>query len=135
MKTIEAEAVSSAPPSAVWAQLADVSKWTEWGSWSKVEVEGGGEHGPGAIRVLDRWPYHLRERVTDWVPNERMGYELVDGMKLEGYRATITLEPTPDGGTRIHWRSQYDRGGLLSGLAVRMAVPDAAKRVARAASR
>jgi uncharacterized protein YndB with AHSA1/START domain len=133
MKTIEAEATTSAPPAGVWALLADASQWSQWGAWSEVEVEGGGAHVPGAIRRLVKWPYRLRERVTDWEPERRMGYELVEGMNVSSYSSTVTLEP--DGtGTRIRWRSRYEKAGPLTAVVLRLAVRNAAKRLARAAS-
>ena len=134
MGTIEAAASTPASPAGVWALLADASKWSEWGAWSKVEIEGGGEQGPGAVRVLDRAPYHLRERVTTWVPGERMGYELIDGMRVTGYKSEVTLEPSADGGTVVRWRSTYDRAGPVTALLLRLAVRDACKRVAKAAA-
>jgi hypothetical protein len=133
MTTIEAVAASSGQPAAVWALLADASAWSRWGAWSSVWVEGGGEHGPGAVRVLVRAPYRLRERVTEWVPGERMGYELVDGMRVRGYRAVVTLEETADGGTRIRWRSTYEHAGPLAAIVLRLAVRDACRRLAKAA--
>jgi hypothetical protein len=57
VKTIEAVATTSGSPAAVWALLADASKWPRWGSWSKVEVEGGGPQKLGAVRVLVKSPY------------------------------------------------------------------------------
>ena len=134
MKTIEATATTTGSPAAVWALLADPAQWTRWGAWSRVEVEGGGEHGPGAIRVLERKPYVVRERVTDWEPERRMGYELVDGMKVTGYRSAVTLEPTDGGGTRVRWHSTYESAGLFTAFILRMAVRDSAKRVAKAAA-
>jgi hypothetical protein len=119
----------------VWALLADVSAWARWGSWSTVELEGGGEHGPGAVRVLTKTPFRIRERVTDWVPGERMGYEMLDGMRVRGYRSEVTLESAPGGGTVVRWRSTYDRAGPLTTLVLRLAVRDACNRVAKAASR
>jgi hypothetical protein len=133
VKTIDAQATTPAPPSAVWDQLADVSKWTQWGSWSEVEVEGGAEHGPGVIRRLKRWPYTLRERVTDWEPGSKMGYELLDGMAVQGYRATVTLEPTPEGGTTVRWHSTYESARPTTAVILRLAVKDSCKRVAKAA--
>src|SRR4051812_24017944 len=109
MATIDAKATATAPPQAVWALLADVTHWTEWGSWSKVEIEGGGEQVVGAIRVLDKRPYHLRERVTAMEPGRRTSYELLDGMKVSGYRSTVTLEPSGDGDTQITWHSEYEQ--------------------------
>ncbi len=133
MKTIEATATSPGSRDAVWEQLADASKWSQWGSWSHVEIEGGGPQQPGAVRVLVQKPFRVRERVTDWVPGERMGYELIDGMNVQGYRATVTLEGTDSGGTTVRWSSAYERAGLLTGLILRFAVRDACKRVAKAA--
>ena len=134
MRTIEAVATTSGSPAAVWALLADASTWARWGSWSKVEVEGGGQQGSGAVRVLVKAPYRLRERITEWVPGKRMGYELLDGMRVRGYQAAITLEEDAQGGTIVRWRSTYDHAGPLTALVLRVAVRDACRRLARAAS-
>jgi hypothetical protein len=134
MKTIEAVATTSGSPAAVWALLADASTWARWGSWSKVEVEGGGQQGPDAVRVLVKAPFRLRERITGWVPGERMAYELLDGMRVRGYRAEVTLEETVQGGTAVRWHSTYDRAGPLTALVLRVAVRDACRRLAKAAS-
>jgi Polyketide cyclase / dehydrase and lipid transport len=135
MRVIEAGATSDGSPEAVWALLADTSKWSDWGAWSKVEVEGGGEQGPGAVRVLVRAPFRVRERVTDWVPGERMGYELLDGMRVRGYAAQVTLEKTGNGETLVRWRSTYERADPITALILRLAVRDACRRVAKAASK
>jgi polyketide cyclase/dehydrase/lipid transport protein len=134
VRTIEAVATTSGSPGAVWALLADASTWARWGSWSKVEVEGGGQQGPGAVRVLVKAPLRLRERITEWVPGERMAYELLGGMRVRGYRATVTLEETPQGGAVVRWRSTYDHAGPLTALVLRLAVRDACRRLAKAAS-
>ncbi len=134
MRTIEAAATTTAPPATVWALLADASKWQQWGAWSKVEIEGGGEQGPGAVRALVRAPFHLRERVTTWEPGARMGYELLEGMRVRGYKSEVTLEPTAQGGTVVRWRSTYDRAGPLTVLLLRFAIRDACRRVAKAAA-
>jgi Polyketide cyclase / dehydrase and lipid transport len=134
MKAIEAVATTSGSRAAVWDLLADAEKWAQWGSWSKVEVEGGGPQRPGAVRVLVKRPYRLRERVTDWVPGERTGYELLDGMPVRGYRSTVTLEEAPTGGTVVRWRSTYEHAGPLTALVLRLAVRDACRRLARAAA-
>jgi hypothetical protein len=134
MKTIEDAATTSGSPAAVWALLADASTWARWGAWSKVEIEGDGEQAPGAVRVLVRAPYRLRERVTEWVPGERMGYELLDGMRVRDYRALVTLQETPDGGTVVRWHSTYEHAGPFTTLVLRLAVRDACKRVAKAAA-
>ena len=134
MTTIEAAETTSASPTAVWALLADAPAWARWGSWSKVEIEGGGQQGPGSVRVLVRAPFRVRERITEWVPHERMAYELIDGMRVRGYRAAVTLEEAAEGGVVVRWRSTYDRAGPFTALVLRLAVRDACKRLAKAAS-
>jgi uncharacterized protein YndB with AHSA1/START domain len=134
VRTIEAVATTSGSPAAVWALLADASTWARWGSWSKVEVEGGGQQGPGAVRVLVNAPFRVRERIAEWVPGERMAYELLDGMRARGYRAAVTLEEAAEGGAVVRWRSTYDHAGPLTALVLRLAVHDACRRLAKAAS-
>jgi hypothetical protein len=134
MKTIEAVATTTGSPAAVWALLDDASSWERWGTWSKVEVEGGGPQRPDAVRSLVKTPFRLRELITEWVPGERMAYELLDGMRVRGYRATVTLEEAAQGGAVIRWRSTYDRAGPFTALVLRLAVRDACKRLAKAAS-
>ena len=81
MKTIEATEPASATPARVWALLADGEQWPRWGSWSALELEGGGEQREGAVRVLVRRPYRVRERINEMRPPRRFAYELVDGMR------------------------------------------------------
>src|SRR4029453_3993665 len=107
MATIEAAETPPASRDAVWALLADAPAWARWGSWSKVEVEGGGAQGPGQVRVLVRRPYRLRERITEWGPG---------------------------GGTVVRWRSTYEHAGPFTAFLLRSAVRDACKRLAKAAS-
>ena len=134
MTTIEGTARSKGSPDAVWALLADGEAWTRWGSWSENAIEGGGEQGPGKVRVIVRRPYRVRERITEWVPGERLGYELLEGMRVRGYRSAVTLEEAAGGGTRIRWRSTYDEAGPLTALLLRLAVRDSSRRLAKAAS-
>ncbi len=134
MRTITATATSSAPPAAVWALLADGPAWARWGSWSRSEVEGGAPLGPGAVRVLVRRPYEVRERITEWVPGERLGYELVEGMPVRGYRSQVSLEPTASGGTTVRWRSSYEHANPLIALVLRLAIRDSVRKLAKAAA-
>jgi len=134
MPAIEAVETTSAPRDAVWPLLADAAEWARWGSWSSVEVEGGGDEQVGAVRTLVRGPFRTRERITEWVPGERLGYELLSGMRVRGYRGAVTLEDAPGGGTTIRWRSTYDHAGPFTALLLRLAVRDACKRLAKAAA-
>jgi uncharacterized membrane protein len=134
VKTIEAEATTPASRDQVWALLEEASSWAEWGSWSSVEVDGGGPQGVGVERTLVKWPYRVRERITEWEPGRRHSYELLDGMNVRSYRSTVTLEDAPGDGTIIHRHSEYDRAGPLTALVLRAAVRDSCKRLAKAAS-
>jgi uncharacterized protein YndB with AHSA1/START domain len=134
MRTIESVSETSGSPANVWALLSDASTWSRWGAWSSVEVEGGGQQCPDAVRVLVRSPFRVRERITAWVPEQRMAYELVDGMRVRDYRSEVTLEHTATGGTMVRWRSSYRRAGPLTALLLRLAVRDACTRLAKAAS-
>jgi hypothetical protein len=61
-----------------------------------------------------------------------MGYELLDGLRVRGYRSTVVLEPR-DGGAQVRWRSTYEQADPLTALLLRAAVRDACRRLARAA--
>ena len=63
-----------------------------------------------------------------------MGYELLEGMRVRGYKAEVTLEPTAQGGTVVRWRSTYERAGPVTALLLRIAIRDACRRVAKAAA-
>ena len=134
MPSIEATATTSGSRDDVWALLEDASAWSRWGSWSNVEIEGGGEQRVDAVRVLERGRYRVRERISEWVPRERMAYELLEGMNVRGYRATVTLEDAPGGGALIRWRSTYERARPTTAIVLRLAVRDTARRLAKAAS-
>ena len=134
MNVIEGTATTPASREQIWRLLADASTWSRWGTWSNVQVEGGGEHALGAIRVLRQGPYRVRERVTDWQPGQRMAYELLEGMSVRDYRSVVTLEDAPAGGTLVRWRSTYERAGLITKLLLRLAVREAPRRLARAAA-
>jgi Polyketide cyclase / dehydrase and lipid transport len=41
MIEVQHTAHSSAPRSQVWARLADLENWDEWGPWTKTTTEGG----------------------------------------------------------------------------------------------
>ena len=134
MKTIEAVETTSGSRDEVWALLADGPAWAQWGSWSDVEIEGEAAQGLGTVRVLVRRPFRTRERITEWEPGRLLGYAVLGGLSVRGYRARVTLEDAPEGGTTIRWRSTYEHAGPFTTLMLRAAVRDACKRLAKAAS-
>ncbi|HLT69410.1 MAG TPA: SRPBCC family protein [Acidimicrobiales bacterium] len=106
---VEATAWSSAPPAAVYQLLVDGASWPTWSGHDKVEIvergEGDGD-GVGAVRVLHRGRVRSRERIVELVPERRLVYELVGGLPLRDYRATVDLTPER-GGTTIRWSSSF----------------------------
>jgi hypothetical protein len=49
--------------------------------------------------------------------------------------SVVTQEDVPEDGTRVRWRSTYERAGLLTGLLLRLAVRSVCGRLAKAAAR
>jgi len=138
---IEASAHSSASRDAVWALVRDIDTWQDWGSWSSTTIQtaapGDDPQGVGAVRRLRQAPITNLERVTEIVPGERLGYELVSGLPFENYHAAVTLSDAAGGGTDITWRAEFDikaklRGGIWRRLLERF-YPGIVQRLARGA--
>jgi uncharacterized membrane protein len=138
---IEASAHSSASREAVWALLRNIETWQDWGTWSSTTVHqpapGEDPQGVGVVRRLRQAPVTNLERVTELVPNERLSYELVEGLPFENYRATVQLSEAPDGGTDINWRAEFDvtakvRGNVSRKLLERF-YPQIVEKLARGA--
>jgi uncharacterized membrane protein len=138
---IEASAHSSASREAVWALLRNIETWQDWGTWSSTTVHqpapGEDPQGVGVVRRLRQAPVTNLERVTELVPNERLSYELVEGLPFENYRATVQLSEAPGGGTDINWRAEFDvtakvRGNVSRKLLERF-YPQIVEKLARGA--
>jgi hypothetical protein len=140
---VRVTATSPASPSAVFALLADIRTWCEWGAWVSTELEApapDGSGGVGAIRCLTSRAFGRtivsRERVEEVVPDRRLVYSLLSGLPLVGYQGVIELEP--DGaGTKITWSSSFDpeifgTGWLYKAILQRF-ITDTAHAVAKAA--
>jgi hypothetical protein len=141
-QVVDVSARSSASREAVWALVADPRTWSDWGAWSSAEVLREGTPAPGglhAVKRLKAFPTVVTEEVTVFEPPARMGYELRSGLPLRGYRAEITLEDAPGGGTDVRWRARFEpklptTGALYQRVLTRFTA-DAAERLARAAER
>lgn len=126
MTRIAARGTTPAPPSAVWALLADAAGWSTWSSFDEsARLEDGedGGDGVGALRRFRTGRNVSVERVVAFEADRHLAYVLISGLPLRDYRADVTLTPTTTGGTAIEWRSQF-RGkvpgtGWVYGLALR----------------
>jgi polyketide cyclase/dehydrase/lipid transport protein len=49
----------------------------------------------------------MREEIVEVVPDRRIGYALLAGLPLRGYRADFDLTPTTEG-TEVRWHSNFD---------------------------
>lgn len=142
---VHAEALSPAPPAAVFALLADIHTWSRWGAWERTELESPdpeGGQGVGAVRRLTSRAYGQvivsRERVEEVVPDRRLVYSLLSGLPLERYRGVIEVSPDAAGGSRLEWSSTFDPAvwgtGWFYQRVLRRFIADAAAAVARAAA-
>ncbi|HET8536102.1 MAG TPA: SRPBCC family protein [Solirubrobacteraceae bacterium] len=140
---IEASAHSNASREAVWALVRDIETWQDWGTWSSTTVHqpapGDDPQGVGVVRRLRQAPVTNLERVTELVPNERLSYELVEGLPFENYHATVQLADGAAGGTDITWRAEFDvtakvRGNISRKLLERF-YPQIVEKLARGAER
>jgi uncharacterized protein YndB with AHSA1/START domain len=102
---IDVEARSAAPPEAVWALLADVRTWPEWAPFDSAQVESG--QGVGEVRWMRSGRVNSRERVVALEPPHRFVYEFLSGLPIRHYRAEVTLDAAPEGGTTIRWHSTF----------------------------
>jgi hypothetical protein len=140
---IEASAHSNASREAVWALVRDIETWQDWGTWSATSVHqpapGDDPQGVGVVRRLRQAPVTNLERVTELVPNERLSYELVEGLPFENYHASVQLADGAAGGTDITWRAEFDvtakvRGNISRKLLERF-YPQIVEKLARGAER
>lgn len=98
-------AVSSAPPDAVFAVLADHLRWPEWfPSVRKVEVIGPAS-GVGARRRVHIPGAAVEEEFIVWEPGVRWSFTGTGARPgfLRSLVEDCRLEATPDGGTAISY--------------------------------
>ena len=119
----EATTTSTAPVETVWRLLEDADTYARWGAWDESGYDRPGDtspHGVGAIRRFRTGRITSVERVVEVEVGHLLVYDLISGLPLRNYRATVTLaEDTSAGGsgTIIRWGSTFDR--TLGGIALR----------------
>jgi uncharacterized protein YndB with AHSA1/START domain len=85
-----------ANPSTVWTLLTDTTAWPRYSPVRSVEIERPGNtdpNGVGQIRAIETWAGTVREEITEFEPEHRIGYKLLSGAPVSDYRGTIVLEP------------------------------------------
>jgi hypothetical protein len=98
---------STRPRSEVWARLADLDGWDDWGPWTKATTEGDVRKLVSERKRLNGKPYVMTERVTAMEPEQRFEYDLLSGLPIKAYHSVVTLTDAADGGTDIHWASSF----------------------------
>jgi hypothetical protein len=107
MIEIEHTAHSARPRSEVWALIANLEGWHEWGPWKRTTLEGDIRTMVSERRRLNGRLYVMTERVTALVPEERFEYDLLKGLPIKDYHAIVTLSDAASGGTDIRWQSTF----------------------------
>jgi hypothetical protein len=136
---IAATAVAAAPIDVVWARVADITTWSQWGQWDETTRVRDGVTAPDGVGALRRYRrgrrVHTEEVVAFAAPN-LLAYEVRDGLPVRGYHAEVTLVPV-GGGTRINWASDFDGANPIGGWAMYQVLkrffPATARALARAA--
>ena len=94
----------------VYGLLADGSSWPRWSPIESFELEQPGNpppEGVGAIRVFRRGRTTGRDQILELIPSRRLAYASLSGLPVRDYVGEVDLEPTPGGGTTIHWHSSF----------------------------
>ena len=111
---VGAESVINAAPEAVWALVADATRYPQWGPWSAAGYRGAPEHTPGSVywlrsgsRAYGRYVTTV-ERVEEIEQDRRLVYSVIGGLPVRGYRAEVTLTAVPEG-TRVSWTASWDK--------------------------
>lgn len=122
----QATTLIAAPPSPVWAILADIGTISRWNPGVRhSESTSDARSGEGATRHCDLpgGPYP-QERAVDWIEGESFRIEILDSnLPLPHSTLRFTIEPA-DGGTRVVVKPEYEPsagrlGSLLDRLLVR----------------
>ncbi len=112
----------AAPRDRVWGILADVSSARLWDpAMRDVKIVSEAKSGTGTERAAQSPVVKTREKVVEWVPYNRVGYEVTHDPALTKFE-TMRLELSPSGaaGTRVSWSIDYQmNGGYLGNLADR----------------
>jgi uncharacterized membrane protein len=112
----------SAPRDRVWTILSDVTSSRLWDrAMREVTITSTAKSGVGTERFSSGAVVKTRERVTEWVPYNRLEMAVEHDPRLSKFE-TSRIEMTPSGATNTHvrWTLDYQmNGGYLGNLADR----------------
>ena len=97
-----------APAAEVWHLLADLHAWPGWGPFSTDPAPH--LHRPGVAHPLRLGRRRLLVRVTSPDAPYWLRYRLTSDRHALDHHAEVTLSPTSDGGTDLHWRATLSDG-------------------------
>ncbi|MEM8849995.1 MAG: SRPBCC family protein [Pseudomonadota bacterium] len=128
MAHVTVDRIVKAPPLDVW------QSWDDFGNIAAFNPNLSGSHlldtqttGLGATRQCDLsdGKNHIRERIVEYVPGERMVVDIYDGtMPLKAAKAVITLTPQGKHRTRVQMRMEFvPKFGALGVLMVPLMKP------------
>ena len=106
-----------APPSAVWAHIANHEAWPEWFTeLDSVECVGDGE-GVGSGRTVKIKVLTLTEEFTAWEPDRHFAFAVIKSPIpfLAKMAEEVVLEPNGDG-TTVTYRQGLEGRKYLGGL-------------------
>ncbi len=91
-----------APIDTVFSLLADVHSWPRWGPFTATGTPADID-GPGLPHPIRLGRHQLRVTVTTPDAPYWVRYRLTGGPARALHTAEVTLSPTDDGGTDLHW--------------------------------
>ncbi|MGI9646498.1 MAG: SRPBCC family protein [Ilumatobacteraceae bacterium] len=119
MRNVKVERTVAAPPSSVWAVLADYPNIDDWNDGvTNSYAIGDATEGVGAQRQCELAPkgsVRMRETVAEWVPEEKMVVDIDQIEKMPVKGATMTFSRS-DAGDTTDITMSYDyqpKGGPL----------------------
>ena len=118
---VNAKIVANAPREAVWKVLADFSNIADYTDSVKTSVSTSeATTGSEATRHCDLAPFgSTEERVTEFVPNERLGVLLYDvkGLPVKESNTVFSLKSLGEYKTELTMSASVRaKGGILSGM-------------------
>jgi carbon monoxide dehydrogenase subunit G len=126
MTTLSHDIFIAAPPTQVWAVLADLPKVAEYNPTVRsARVEGSAAVGVGACRVCELVPKgSVKERVTTWEPMQCLGLEVAASDWPVVFMRWDTRLTPKDTGTLVSQRMVYQvkfgwLGKLLDAVVMR----------------